>query len=239
MMPRQLVPTQREPLLGSDVTRVDTRLAAPSTFTAVGEGECERRKKRRAPRSRRCGRRWIDAPQRKKKGSGDLTERRYQRPKTASAAAEVGIGETRRGTKKWSPGKGPIVRRCGRGRMDASQRAKKSSSVCRPTTASAAAEVGIGETRRGTKEWSLGEGFLARSCCREAGGCAEYFVKCAAQSAHKGAEGNKSIDISCSAEMTKSMGCIDCQPRRCILGILGANGAAAAADFERGSRRLT
>ena len=63
----------------------------------------------------------------------------------------------------------------------------------------------IGESRRRTKKWSLGEGLIARSCFREAGGCAE--------------------------EM-KSMGCIDRQRRRCILGILfSANGAAAAADL--------
>ena len=38
MLPRQLVPTQREPILGLVVTRVDTRLAAPSSFAAVSEG---------------------------------------------------------------------------------------------------------------------------------------------------------------------------------------------------------
>ena len=36
--PRQQIPTQREPFQGFVVARVDTRLAAPSTFAVVGEG---------------------------------------------------------------------------------------------------------------------------------------------------------------------------------------------------------
>ena len=82
---------------------------------------------------------------------------------------------------------------------------------CLPT-ASAAAEVGIGEPRGGTKKWSPGEGHIVRRCGREVGGCAEETKE-------------------------KSMGCIDHQRRRCILGILGANGAAAAADSGRESRQ--
>ena len=38
LLPRQLVLTQREPYLGFVVIRVDERIAAPSTFAAVGEG---------------------------------------------------------------------------------------------------------------------------------------------------------------------------------------------------------